>query len=391
MRWNVLLAALVALLGMVVLVTAEAPIEDPVWWYSNETPPLVTLEGPGGPLRGTAEAVLGIEPADRTRVVAATVDGEPLVVTPPHVVVDTTTLADGVHRLSLAVRDTSRRQNQSEAEWTFVSDNHGPALDVTLDPPEGPTEGHTSVIRVRPGEPTRALQATFEGRDVALQPDGDGGFWGVEGIPPEPAYRTVKLTVRAEDELGNVNTWEHIYPLVRTKFPEEVLDFDPTIDYLADTQLRAEEDARLMPVYRHSDGPARWDAPFRLPVQAPVTTEFATRRSYNGRYPEGNHAGLDLGAAMGTPVLAPAAGVVTFAAKSTARGNVIILDHGAGVFSTYAHLQRFDVGPGDVVRVGQVIGRVGSTGLSTGPHLHWEVWVDSANVDPLEWTKRRFP
>jgi murein DD-endopeptidase MepM/ murein hydrolase activator NlpD len=89
--------------------------------------------------------------------------------------------------------------------------------------------------------------------------------------------------------------------------------------------------------------------------------------------------------------MAPAEGVVAFVGSGPARGNTVILDHGAGVYSTYAHLQRADVAKGNAVAAGQVIGRVGSTGFSTGPHLHWEVWVDGANVDPLEWTRRVFP
>jgi murein DD-endopeptidase MepM/ murein hydrolase activator NlpD len=90
-------------------------------------------------------------------------------------------------------------------------------------------------------------------------------------------------------------------------------------------------------------------------------------------------------------VRAPANGVVVFADIVPARGNALVLDHGAGVYSTYGHLDGFDVEEGAEVRAGQIIGRVGTTGFSTGPHLHWEVWVNGANVDPLEWTRRTFP
>jgi murein DD-endopeptidase MepM/ murein hydrolase activator NlpD len=80
-----------------------------------------------------------------------------------------------------------------------------------------------------------------------------------------------------------------------------------------------------------------------------------------------------------------------FVGSLPARGNVVILDHGAGVYTTYAHLQRADVDVGAEVKPGQPIGRVGTTGFSTGPHLHWELWVGGANVDPLDWTKRAYP
>jgi murein DD-endopeptidase MepM/ murein hydrolase activator NlpD len=90
-------------------------------------------------------------------------------------------------------------------------------------------------------------------------------------------------------------------------------------------------------------------------------------------------------------VAAPARGVVVFEGKEPARGNVLVLDHGAGVYSTYAHLDRFEVEPGQDVAPGQTLARVGSTGFSTGPHLHWELWVAGSNVDPIDWTRRSYP
>ena len=94
---------------------------------------------------------------------------------------------------------------------------------------------------------------------------------------------------------------------------------------------------------------------------------------------------------MGTAVRAPATARVAFVGTVPARGNIVILDHGAGVYSTYAHLQQATVAVGDDVKAGQVIARVGTTGFSTGPHLHWEVWVNGANVDPLDWTHHSYP
>ena len=73
------------------------------------------------------------------------------------------------------------------------------------------------------------------------------------------------------------------------------------------------------------------------------------------------------------------------------RGKIVILDHGLGVFTTYAHLAQVDVQVGQTVERGQAFAKVGSTGLSTGPHLHWELWVGGANVNPIEWTERDMP
>ena len=73
------------------------------------------------------------------------------------------------------------------------------------------------------------------------------------------------------------------------------------------------------------------------------------------------------------------------------RGNIVVLDHGLGVFTTYGHLSSVDVEVGQEIQTGQPFAKVGSTGLSEGPHLHWELWVHGVNVDPLEWTDRSIP
>jgi murein DD-endopeptidase MepM/ murein hydrolase activator NlpD len=121
--------------------------------------------------------------------------------------------------------------------------------------------------------------------------------------------------------------------------------------------------------------------PLRWPVRGPVNSEFGPRRSpWNGK-PE-QHGGLDIGAPRGTAVKAPAAGRVVVASASGGYGKHVKLDHGNGVRSLYGHLSRVDVKPGERVEKDQVIGLVGSTGRSTGPHLHYEVRVEGKRVDP---------
>ncbi len=94
------------------------------------------------------------------------------------------------------------------------------------------------------------------------------------------------------------------------------------------------------------------------------------------------HQGIDFGAASGTPIMAAAAGKVTFAGWHGGHGNYVQVLHRPGLMTAYGHMSRFAVRPGQAVGQGEVIGYVGSTGLSTGPHLHYEVWVNNAPVDP---------
>ncbi|MBN1679318.1 MAG: LysM peptidoglycan-binding domain-containing protein [Anaerolineae bacterium] len=134
-----------------------------------------------------------------------------------------------------------------------------------------------------------------------------------------------------------------------------------------------------------------FDGLMGLPSTGAVTSQFGTRRAYNGGVLNTFHSGVDFGGAPGSSILAPAAGVVVLAESLPVRGNATIIDHGWGVYTGYWHQSEINVTVGDVVSPGQVIGMVGSTGRSTGPHLHWEMWVGGVQVDPMQWVSQSFP
>lgn len=118
------------------------------------------------------------------------------------------------------------------------------------------------------------------------------------------------------------------------------------------------------------------------PVEGVLTSSFGWRHfPFGGQWKF--HSGLDIGAHTGEPILATADGVVTFADWSSGHGMMVVVDHGSGVTTRYCHASRFVAAPGDEVATGDVIALVGSTGLSTGPHLHYELWFDGEPVDPL--------
>lgn len=134
-----------------------------------------------------------------------------------------------------------------------------------------------------------------------------------------------------------------------------------------------------------------WDGYFSLPASGDVTSAFGTRRSYNIPNASAYHTGTDLGTAEGTAVYAPAAGIVVFSQPLLVRGNVVIIDHGWGVMTGYWHLLESLVSEGEQVAQGQHIAHTGNTGLSTGPHLHWEMQVNSIPVSALQWVREIFP
>jgi murein DD-endopeptidase MepM/ murein hydrolase activator NlpD len=125
-----------------------------------------------------------------------------------------------------------------------------------------------------------------------------------------------------------------------------------------------------------------WGAPL---ADMRVTGYFGEQRSFNGGPVQGHHGGTDLGADFGTPIMATNDGVVVMSGLYLTRGNLIVVDHGLGVFSLYGHMSERVAQVGDFVTKGQVIGYVGSTGLSTGAHLHWEMSVFGVLVDGLRW------
>ncbi|XUU61451.1 M23 family metallopeptidase [Erythrobacter sp. HA6-11] len=130
-------------------------------------------------------------------------------------------------------------------------------------------------------------------------------------------------------------------------------------------------------------GAKGWQQDFIWPVKGRISGLFGSQRIYRGE-PGSYHSGLDIAPGAGTPFVAPADGVVVLAATGfSLEGNLLIIDHGMGLNSAFLHAQSLAVKEGDAVKQGQMIGRVGSTGRSSGPHLHWGIKWNDARLDPL--------
>ncbi len=160
---------------------------------------------------------------------------------------------------------------------------------------------------------------------------------------------------------------------------------------LLSREVEAAEFAQLAQIAATSSPQRSWEASLRLPAADNMNAFFGTLRSYNGSPFDRYHSGVDFAGATGTAVRATAAGEVKMVERLQIRGNTVMLDHGWGVYSIYAHLNETLAQVGAQVQQGEIIGTIGSTGRSTGPHLHWEVWVNGVNVDPLQWVNEVFP
>jgi len=140
---------------------------------------------------------------------------------------------------------------------------------------------------------------------------------------------------------------------------------------------RAEMDA----VYNHWRDAEPVALPLQQPVKGELSSSFGLRRVFNGK-PRNPHSGLDIAAPSGRPVTAPAAGEIAATGHYFFNGNTVMIDHGQGLVSMMCHLSKIDVKKGDKVKRGDIIGKVGSTGRATGPHLHWSLSLNNARVNP---------
>lgn len=222
----------------------------------------------------------------------------------------------------------------------------------------------------------------------------EGRYWALAGIHALTSAGGYPLVLEAvEAESGDRLTMQETFTVTRAGFGTYNIVVSEDRQGLLDADLAEAERQKVNAVYAGVSGERLWNGTFGLPLagELRVTAPFGQRRSYNGGPVSSYHSGQDLGADTGVPVLAPISATVVLAEPLDVRGNAVILDHGLGVFTGFWHLSRIDVTVGQTVGRGEVVGLVGNTGLSTGPHLHWEMRVLGVPVDPFQWTQVPFP
>jgi murein DD-endopeptidase MepM/ murein hydrolase activator NlpD len=151
-----------------------------------------------------------------------------------------------------------------------------------------------------------------------------------------------------------------------------------------------EERERLFAIWNQASPSPQWTTPFQLPIESylEISSQYGARRSYNGGPYSTYHEGVDFSAYGGTPVYAPAAGTVVIAERLYVRGGAVIINHGLGIYTGVYHLSEVVAEVGERVEPGQHIGNVGTTGLSTGNHLHWDFLISGIWVDATAWLEQ---
>jgi murein DD-endopeptidase MepM/ murein hydrolase activator NlpD len=242
-------------------------------------------------------------------------------------------------------------------------------------------------VEVLSAEPLDSLEGTFLGESlfmsrIGASEEGERWFgWSMIALDQEPGPAAVELSGRSLD--GRVVVGTHELTIAAKGFPEEHLTVsNKYVEPPKEVQERlARERKKLRAIYKARKPLERVGDPFIRPVPGEPTSTFGKRRFFNGQ-PRAPHPGLDLRAAVGTPVVASGGGEVVIAQDLYYSGNVVIIDHGGGLFTIYAHLSEIGVEEGEIVESGALLGLSGATGRVTGPHLHWGAKIGNRPFDP---------
>jgi murein DD-endopeptidase MepM/ murein hydrolase activator NlpD len=260
-----------------------------------------------------------------------------------------------------------------------------PAVTVT---PARPLQGSFILVRARPAAGDTSLTgitAKLAGEPLHFTRDTTGTFSAYAAVPVE-ARGAVPLPLLFERVGGVLDTLLVQVPVVNARFGSEHLSVNPRFTNPPDSALaarisRESEAIRLAWATTH-ETPRLWEGAFQRPRPGRVTSVFGTAREFNGVV-QNRHLGTDFDGAVGATIRASNRGVVTLVGDHYYSGNIVVLNHGAGIATAYLHMSKVLVSVGDTVPKGHLIGLVGSTGRVTGPHLHWIAKYGNLSVNPL--------
>ena len=252
-----------------------------------------------------------------------------------------------------------------------------PAYAIPLNP--APSQGGVAVGQTIPGSQVRL-------NDTPILVAEDGVFLLAFSYN---APATARLSITAPDG-GNVEETLHI---AKRAWQVQRIDGLPQTKVTPnpEDQAKIQRDQGRFFEKRSLQTPQPWyRSGFIMPLEGRISGVFGSQRILNGE-PRQPHFGVDVAAPVGTPFVSPADGTVVIASDDFfLTGGTLMIDHGYGVTSIFAHLHSIDVAVGDTVTKGQRLGTVGATGRATGPHLHWGTAVGRVQVDPLELLKLSF-
>ena len=229
--------------------------------------------------------------------------------------------------------------------------------------------------------PAEFTSAKLNDRSAKLYLQPNGKRFGLLPISVKDMPGTFPLILSTSDESES----QTLRVVIRkTIFPSQNVTLAPEIEALHSTP----EEMALLASFRDTISETRsWQDPLAAPVSGCMTSPFGVKRLHNGKPTGEYHGGVDQRTPEGEAIRAVAAGTVTFAKQFNVLGNAVGINHGQGLESMYLHMSRLAVASGATVERGDTLGYAGSTGRSTGPHLHWVLYVNGINVNPSQWIK----
>jgi murein DD-endopeptidase MepM/ murein hydrolase activator NlpD len=254
-------------------------------------------------------------------------------------------------------------------------------------------ELHVAARTMQPGELVVLTIDAPSGADVVTvhafgqsipAAHGDGQRWrALIGIDLDVRPGDYPVAVSARTPGGDLSA-RQLLTIVSKRFPTRRLSVNPRfVEPPPEVMERIEQEAvRLADLWSSASPHALWSGEFVRPVAEAANSRFGSRSVFNGKR-SGLHTGADFLSGAGTPIRAPNAGVVVLAQDLYFSGNTVIIDHGLGLYSLFAHLSAFEVHEGQTVATNDRLGLVGATGRVTGPHLHWAMRASGARIDPL--------
>jgi murein DD-endopeptidase MepM/ murein hydrolase activator NlpD len=236
-----------------------------------------------------------------------------------------------------------------------------------------PVPGGVAVVDLGPG--ASAPSARYQGKPVLIIHEDQQRWIAIVGIPLSVKPGTEQLQVADKTREFEVGSKLYSEQRITLKNQQQV---NPNAKNLARIERELTEQTNA---YQQFSARQPSNLLFDRPVSGELSSPFGLRRFFNGE--ERNpHSGLDFAASRGTPIKAPAAGKVILIGDYFFNGQTVFVDHGQGLISMFCHLSAIDVKLGDELLRGGVLGKVGATGRATGPHLHWNVSLNDARVDP---------
>ena len=240
-----------------------------------------------------------------------------------------------------------------------------------------PVPGGVAVVQL--GQDAAVPTATFQGKPVLVVREEGRDWIAIVGIPLTTKAGNQQIAVKQAGASRNLG-----FTVGAKHYKEQRITLKNTrqVNPLPEDLKRINRElAEQTAAYRSFSPGTPSNLVLDKPVNGPLSSPFGLRRFFNGE--ERNpHSGLDFAVPAGTPIKTPAAGKVILIGNYFFNGNTVFVDHGQGFISMFCHMSKIDVKPGQQLSRGAIVGRVGSTGRATGPHMHWNVSLNDARVDP---------